>query len=37
VIGGRTYVADTDGYLMRSRRTRAADPKLFQKYFGQKK
>ena len=38
VIGGRTYVADTDGYLMPIQKDQPPpDPKLFQKYFGPKK
>jgi hypothetical protein len=38
VIGGRTYVADTDGYLMPIQKDEPPpDPKLFQKYFGPKK
>jgi hypothetical protein len=38
VIGGRTYVADTEGYLMPIQKDEPPpDPKLFQKYFGPKK
>jgi hypothetical protein len=38
VIGGRTYVADADGYLMPIQKDEPPpDPKLFQKYFGAKK
>src|SRR5713101_6578381 len=37
VIGGRTYVADAEGYLMPIQKDEPApDPKLFQKYFGPK-
>jgi hypothetical protein len=38
VIGGRTYFADNDGYLMPVQKDEPPpDPKLFQKYFGPKK
>jgi hypothetical protein len=38
VIGGRTYFADADGYLMPIQKDEPPpDPKLFQKYFGPKK
>jgi len=38
VIGGRTYVADNDGYLMPIQKDEPPpDPQLFQKYCGPKK
>jgi hypothetical protein len=38
VIGGRTYFTDPDGYLMPIQKGEPApDPKLFQKYFSEKK
>jgi hypothetical protein len=37
VIGGRTYVTDTEGYLMPIQKDEPPpDPKLFQKYFPKK-
>jgi hypothetical protein len=37
VIGGRTYIADSDGYLMPIQKDEPPpDPKLFQKYFPKK-
>jgi hypothetical protein len=38
VIGGRTYFADTEGYLMPVQKDEPPpDPGLFQKYFAPKK